>query len=143
MSPAAIRFACRILDEPGADCAVLRADRDSDPSRGVGVCLSLAQRLDVSRGVGLERVEVDPLVLLSGLDSGCAEVVKDRLLELGVTATAIARRLLPDRPARVGVPAPVESTALPANASERCGDRLSTVNGPETRTFCLSSWGLS
>ena len=35
--------------------------------------------------------------------------------------------------------APVLSTALPANASDRCGERLSTVNGPETRTFFVSS----
>lgn len=31
----------------------------------------------------------------------------------------------------------------PANASARCGDRLSTVNGPETRTIAGSQYGLS
>ena len=37
----------------------------------------------------------------------------------------------------------VAASSLPANASERCGDRLSTVNGPDTRTLDLSSYGLS
>ena len=39
--------------------------------------------------------------------------------------------------------APVPSTALPANAKERCGDKASTVNGPATHTFLASSYGLS
>ena len=33
--------------------------------------------------------------------------------------------------------------ALPEKARERCGERLSTVNGPDTRTFLLSSCSLS
>jgi hypothetical protein len=50
-----------------------------------------------------------------------------------------------DAPA-VSIPAltaAVPSTALPAKASDLCGDRLSTVNGPATRIFFASSYGLS
>ncbi len=35
------------------------------------------------------------------------------------------------------------SGTCPAKASERCGERLSTVNGPATRTLWRSTYGLS
>ena len=92
---------------------------------------ALADCLDVGRRVGLDGVEGEPFALAAVLDPGGTKVGEDRLLERSVVADAAS--------ALSAFRAPELSTALPANASERCGDRLSTVNGPETRTFFGSS----
>ena len=85
---------------------------------GVGV---LANGLDVGAGVGLDALEDEALVLEGVLHAGLAQVVEDDGDEVGGVA---GRRGFAGRPVRA---APV------AAASTRCGERLSTVNGPVTR----------
>ena len=89
------RLARRLLDERRADGAVLRADRDRDPRRGVPIRLAVAltDRLDVVARVGLERRERDPLLPAAVLDAGLREVVEDRLLEVGCVGVLRGFRL--------------------------------------------------
>ena len=85
-----------------------------------------------SPGHGVERGEGDPVFLVRLLDAGGLEVLEDhlgkRLLGVGVALSASSGSI---------------SSSFSSTPSTRCGDRLSTVNGPATRTFGLSSYGLS
>jgi hypothetical protein len=92
-------------------------------------------RLDVGPGVGLDRLELDPLPLEAVLDAGLGEVLEDGLPRTAAQSGCCCRRLAPVSDAVASGP--------PAKASDRCGLRLSTVKGPATRTACLSSYGRS
>ena len=103
----------------------------ADPARlavGVG---ELALGLDPRAGVEVEPVEADVLALEGVLHAGLAQVVEDRLLERR------ARR----RRSAAALSVPVGGGR--SSSSTRCGERLSTVNGPVTRTFLRSSYGWS
>ena len=81
-------------------------------------------------GERVEPVEGEPLALVRVLHAGLAEVVEDHRARTRAGA-GVAR----GRRARVGGrSSSVEST--------RCGDRLSTVNGPVTRTLLVVLVGL-
>jgi hypothetical protein len=82
--------------------------------------------------VGLQRPELDALLAAAVLDPGTRQVVEDGLLE-GRPFRVQGGGLFADRPPIV------EALGGGANDSDRCGDRLSTVKGPVTRTVPLSS----
>ena len=115
-----------LLDPLRPDRAELRTDAHAHGLRraALGVC---ALGLDVLAGEHVEAVEGQPLLLVRVLHSGLAEVVEDggQVVVGGVPASLASGRRLASRVAAVG--------------SIRCGDRLSTVNGPVTRTMPLSS----
>ena len=124
-------LAGRSFDEVGRDRAVLRADRRGRPAWGrPRALLADADSLDVGAGVALDDVELEALGPPAVLDAGGPQVVEHGLLEVGASGSfgglGLADRL-----------------GAGAKARLRCGDRLSTVNGPVTRTLRLSSWGLS
>ena len=77
----------------------------------------LAAGVDPGAGVRLEAVEDEPLLLARVLHARLAQVVEDHRLE-----GDRARRALARRPRLAGRSSSVART--------RCGDRLSTVNGP-------------
>ena len=115
------------MTQLGVDGAVLGADGDGGAqglAGGVGV---LADGLDVGAGVGLDALEDEALALEGVLDAGLAQVVEDDGDEVGGVA---GRRASPAGPSAPS-PSPPAST--------RCGERLSTVNGPVTRMRELSS----
>ena len=118
------------MTQVGVDGAVLGADGDGGAqglAGGVGV---LADGLDVGAGVGLDALEDEALALEGVLDAGLAQVVEDDGDEVGGVA---GRRGFAGRPVGASARADV------APASIRCGERLSTVNGPVTRMREVSS----
>ena len=78
---------------------------------------------------GRERGEGDPVFLVRLLHAGGLEVFQDHLREglLRAVVGAVAPR------------AASISSSFSSTPSTRCGERLSTVKGPATRTFFLSS----
>ena len=79
-----------------------------------------------SPGQGVMRRESDLVFLVRLLHAGGLEVFQDHLDE----ALLVIRPL---------ISTPSISSSFSSTASTRCGERLSTVNGPATRTFLLSS----
>ena len=88
-------------------------------------------RLEVGPGVGLDRLELDPLPLETVLGAGLGEVLKDGGLELRCVGLLLARPLGPRSNAVCSVPRRRTSCGV--------GWRDSTVNGPATRTAPSSS----
>ena len=87
---------------------------------------------DQIAGPGRERGEGDPVVLVRLLHAGGLEVLQDHLRE-----TTAWRRIRRRPPCSASI-----SSSFSSTPSTRCGLRLSTVNGPATRTFFLSVVGL-
>ena len=116
------RFQRGLLDVGVAERAELRADADADGRAGVRLALGV----DVLAGEGVEPGEGDALLLVRPLHAGLAEVVEDHRQEVAAVGAARPRALRSRR--RLG-----------AVGRLRCGDRLSTVNGPVSRTMSLSS----
>ncbi len=78
---------------------------------------------------GRERGEGDPVLLVRLLHAGGLEVLQDHLRE-GLLGAVVGAR--PPSSASI-------SSSFSSTPSTRCGQRLSTVKGPATRTFFLSS----
>ena len=116
-------------DQIGAlDGAELGADEDGGALLGVAFQVAAFGADQVARP-GRERGEGDPVFLVRLLHAGGLEVLQDHLGE-GLLGRRIRRRLpSADRSVR-------RSRRRPARGA---GERLSTVNGPATRTFFLSS----
>ena len=107
---------------------ILRADADRDPlRRALLAVLPGALGLDVLPGIRAQRLELQALPLAAVLYAGLQQIVEDRPLE--VRCVIQVCRLLRGRDVSAEI--------------VLCGDRLSTVNRPATRTFCVSSYGLS
>ena len=77
---------------------------------------------------GSERGEGDLVFLVRLLDAGGLEVLQDHLGKGLLLAVASA-----------GFRHTVDQFVVLIHPQHRCGERLSTVNGPATRTFFLSS----
>ena len=75
-----------------------------------------------------ERAEVDLVILVGLLHAGRLQVLQDHLGE--TPFVAVARFAFPD--------VAVDQIVVLINPSTRCGDRLSTVNGPVTQNYFLS-----
>ena len=88
--------------------------------------------LDVLAGERVEPVEADALLLVGPLHAGLAEIVEDRLSD--------SCRDEPEASA-TGCAEPV-ANASGSCGSIRCGDRLSTVNGPVSADDALVLVGL-
>ena len=80
-----------------------------------------------------QAVELEPLVLDRVLHAGLLEVLDDDVAELGG----------PDHLHRPAVRVGLGNCFFSSTLIVRCGERLSTVNGPLTRTVLLSSYGWS
>ena len=117
-----------VADELRADGAELGADRDRD-GPGLPALDVLPDSLDEDARVRVEAAELEALVALGVLDAGPAEVVEDA-----------RRRSAPASTDGVGSAAAASSGP---STRTRWGDRLSTVNGPDTRTILRSSYGRS
>ena len=74
--------------------------------------------MDPRAGVGSSAVELEPLVLARVLHAGLAQVLEDHRLEVARAAASLLAVGLGRRALLVG------------RDSTRCGERLSTVNGP-------------
>ena len=76
--------------------------------------------------IRVEPVELEALALDRVLDAGLAQVVEDDRREVGPAPAASGR----------SAPTPAVSSSV---ETMRCGERLSTVNGPVTRIRFVSS----
>ena len=116
-------------DEVGPlDGAELGADEDGGALLGVALEVA-ALGADQLAGPGRERGEGDPVLLVRLLDAGGLQVLQDHLRE-GLSGSVLGRC----PPSAVSI-----SSSFSSTPSTRCGLRLSTVKGPATRTFFLSS----
>ena len=121
------------------DGAELRGDEDAGAALAAGLLVAFrvaAFGADGIAGPRGERGEGDPVFLVRLLDAGGAQVVED---DGGEVALLAASHLI-DGP-RLGDAVRVQRSVWASKT--RWGDRLSTVNGPATRTRFLSSKGRS
>jgi hypothetical protein len=105
---------------------VLGPETDRHPAGlavGVG---EVSLGLDPGPREKVEAVECDGLALEGVVDAGLAEVVEDRLLDVGESASTVPASRVAERGGR-------------SASSTRWGERLSTVNRPVSRTFLRSS----
>ena len=120
-------------DQVGAgDGAELGADEDGGALLGAGLLVAFevaAFGADEVAGPGGERGEGDPVFLVGLLHAGGLQVLQDHLWR-----SLASRRSRPCLRATVSI-----SSSFSSTPSTRWGERLSTVKGPATRTFFLSS----